>query len=311
MRAPSVEIEHGVRRVLAPNPSPMTGEGTNSYLVGGRDLVAIDPGPDDAGHLDRLVELSGGAIRYVLVTHAHEDHAPGARDLADRCGAVVLGPSPRDGFAPDAVLADGDVVAVPGWRLEVLATPGHSVDHLCYVLDPDGSPDRLGPIGPALPGGTGAGDAGSPPAPRRAALGGGRRLLFSGDHVLGGTPSVVAAPDGDMATYLDSLERLIGLDPPIDRIAPGHGPVLDEPRVVLREYVAHRLAREAQVAEALARLGPATPSELAAAVYPRGLPAGLVQASRLQVWAHLRKLGSDGRARSNDPDDRRATWEAL
>jgi glyoxylase-like metal-dependent hydrolase (beta-lactamase superfamily II) len=291
-----VQVVPGVRTVLAPNPSPMTGAGTNSYLVGEHDVVVVDPGPADAGHIDRLVELSGGAVRYVVVTHGHGDHAPGARLLAERSGAVVLGPPVGADFAPDGVLADGDVVAVPGWRLGVLHTPGHSSDHLCYLLEAERAT-----VAPAEP----ASSAGPANGERH------ERLLFSGDLVLGGTSTIVAAPDGDMADYLRSLDRLQRLAPPIDLIAPGHGRVVSEPRAVLAEYVAHRLAREAEVLEALARLGNASPSEIAAAVYPASLPAGLVEASRRQVWAHLRKLGAEGRARGTAPDEPQASWAAV
>ncbi|MCU1493919.1 MAG: fold metallo-hydrolase [Acidimicrobiaceae bacterium] len=292
MTGAPVEIEPGVSRIVANNPLPMTGKGTNSYVIGAVNSIVVDPGPADSAHIDRLLEVTGGSVRYVVITHSHLDHASGARELADRSAAVVLGPPGRGGYRPDAVLSEGDVVAVPGWRLQPLHTPGHSADHLCYVLDRVPAPGR----DPATESG---------PAPAR--LHPPRRLLFSGDHVLGGTTTVVAAPEGDMTAYLESLDRVLRLDPAVDLIAPGHGEPMSSPRTVLESYIAHRLQREAQVLELLAALGPVTIGDLAAAVYPM-LAVGLVDASRLQVWAHLRKLGVEGRARSADPDDPGASW---
>jgi glyoxylase-like metal-dependent hydrolase (beta-lactamase superfamily II) len=269
------DVAPGVRRVTAPNPSAMTGAGTQSYLVGSGDVVVVDPGPDDEAHLGRL---GGEDVRYVLVTHDHDDHAAGARALARRCGAILLGPPGRPGREPDGVLADGDVVAVPGWRLSVLATPGHSARDVCYLLEAE---------------------PGSSP--------GSGRLLFSGDLVLGGSSTVVAAPDGDMAQYLASLERLVALEPAVDVVAPGHGPLLAGGRAAIAGQLAHRRLREQEVLAALGRRGRATVAEIAAAVYPN-VASGLADAAQLQTWAHLRKLVEDGSVTTLDPDDRTATF---
>lgn len=294
----AAEVVPGVRRLTATNPSPMTGEGTQSYLVGAGDLVVVDPGPDDAGHLDRIVDASGGRIRYVVVTHAHDDHAPGARSLARRTGALVLGPPAGGAYAPDAVLADADVVAVPGWRLTALHTPGHAPEHLCYLLDTERE-------------GSGFVEGGHRPRPEVAVVeSAGPRLLFSGDHLLGGASTVVAPPEGDMAAYLASLERLLRLDPGIDAVAPGHGPLLAGARAVIVAQLAHRAERERQVVAALERSPYATSAGLATTVYG-DLDPGLVPAARLQVWAHLRKLATEGRARSTDPDDPGGSWDAV
>jgi len=276
----AVEVLPGLRRLLAPNPSAMTGPGTNTYLVGAPDTVVVDPGPDDPVHLDAVVEAGAARIRYVLVTHTHPDHAPGAAALAARTGATLLGFGARGGFVPDGELADGDIVAVPGARLTALHTPGHAPDHLCFLFEPevDTSPDGV-------------------PS----------RVLLSGDHVMGGSTVAIAPPDGDMAAYLTSLRRLLRLDPPIDAIAPGHGPLIVEARAVLEGYVSHRLARERSVLEALGRLGPASPDELVDAVYGHLLPS-LRWAASATLWAHLRKLGAEGRAVGDDPDGRGARW---
>jgi glyoxylase-like metal-dependent hydrolase (beta-lactamase superfamily II) len=253
----------------------MTGLGTNSYLVGRADLVAIDPGPQEPAHLRRLLELAGGRLRYVLVTHSHRDHAPGAGWLAAQSGATLLAFGARAGFDPDGLLGDGDLVRGEGFEIEALHTPGHSSDHLCYLL-------RSPQLDPAFP------------------------LLFSGDHVMGGSTVVISPPDGDMAAYLASIERLLALDPPIGAIAPGHGELLADPRLVLRSYLEHRLAREATVLGGLGA-GPATARELVGAIYP-GLAPSLESAAARQIWAHLRKLEGDGVARSEDPDDLDARW---
>lgn len=268
-----VEVAPGVSRVLAPNPSLMTGPGTNTYLVGSGDLAVIDPGPADDAHLDAVAAAAAGLLRYVLVTHTHPDHAPGAAGLAERSGATILGFGARDGFEPDGTLSDGDVVAGDGFRLRAVHTPGHASNHLCYLLE-----------GPSI--------------------------LFSGDHVMGGSTVVIAPPDGDMAEYLDSLARVRDLEPALTSIAPGHGPMLHDARAVLEEYVAHRLGREATITAALLLRGQATVDEIVADVY-LDVAAELHPVARYSVWAHLRKLAAEGRAFSPGADRVDSRWEAL
>lgn len=265
----------GVRRLRAPNPGPMTGRGTNSYLVGSDDLAVIDPGPEIPEHLARLLELGDGRIRYVLVTHAHRDHAPGAAWLAREARATLLGFGDRPGFTPTGTLVDGDVVRLAGLRLVAVHTPGHASDHLCYLLD-----------APAIERGP---------------------VLFSGDHVMGGSTVVINPPDGDMAAYFMSLERLAALSPSIGAIAPGHGEVIDDPAAKFAEYLTHRREREAQV-RALLERGPTSPGRLVDAIYP-DLDAALRPAAARQIWSHLRKLATDGVAATADIDDPEATWE--
>jgi glyoxylase-like metal-dependent hydrolase (beta-lactamase superfamily II) len=261
----------GLRRITAPNPGVMTGPGTNTYLVGGREIAVVDPGPDDPHHLEAVLDAaraSGDRIRWVLVTHTHEDHAPGAAPLAAAAGAEVIGFGARAGFSPDVVARDGFVLGAPSFRLRALHTPGHASDHLCWLLEES-------------------------------------RVLLSGDHVMDRVTVVIAPPDGDMAQYLASLRRLPGLAPPLEAIAPGHGRLLGEPLRVVEAVIAHRLARERLVAAALDGTESATVGELVGAVYADVDPV-LYPIARLSLWAHLRKLAEDGRAveTAGGPDPR-------
>jgi len=259
-----------VRRVLAPNPSVMTGPGTNTYLVGVDEVAVVDPGPDDPDHLDAVAACGGDRIRWILVTHTHSDHAPGAAGLKRRTGAELLGWDARDGFTPDRKIGDGFVLEATEFRLRALHTPGHASNHLCYLLEQE-------------------------------------RILFSGDHVMNGSTVVIAPPDGDMAAYVEALRALRSRRPPLRAIAPGHGPLIDDPKAKLEEYLAHRAAREEAIAGALQASGQATVDELVGAVYT-DVPPSLHPLARHSVWAHLRKLTGEGRAFSDDPDDLGATW---
>ncbi len=255
-------------RLTAPNPGMMTGPGTNSYLVGGRELAVVDPGPADPGHLEALLahaENAGAPIRWILVTHTHLDHAPGAADLAARTGAEVLGFAEREGFHPTRCMGDGDRLVAPGIALRAVHTPGHASDHLCWLVE-EGS------------------------------------VLLSGDHLMHGSTVVIRPPDGDMATYLGSLERLLGLDPPLVAVAPGHGRVIGDPAAAVAGVVAHRLARERLVAHTLAAGGPRTLDELLPVVYA-DVGADRSPVARLSLWAHLRKLVAEGRAAADRPDE--------
>jgi len=255
------DLAPGLRRLTAPNPGVMTGPGTNTYLVGAGDLAVVDPGPDDEVHLDAIeaaVAHGGDRIRWVLVTHTHPDHAPGATALARRTGAVLVGHAATADFAPDVCARDGWRLEAPSFSLEALHTPGHASDHLCWLLE-------------------------------------GPRVLLSGDHVMGGVTVVIAPPDGDMAAYLASLRRLLALTPPIAAIAPGHGRLLGTPDIVVGGILAHRAAREAAVLGALEASGTATVDELVSWVY-RDVDAALFPIARLSLWAHLEKLVADGRA---------------
>ena len=278
------EVAPGVRRVIAPNPGYMTGPGTNTYLVGGDRLALLDPGPDDDAHLDCLLETAGDRLLWILVTHTHVDHAPLSTRLAERTGAEVIafGPPPRPGpggqggdahyaaFAAHRLFADGDRLDGGDFVIEAVHTPGHTSNHLCFELVD-------------------------------------QRLLFSGDHVMDGSTVVIAPPDGDMATYMESLQKVRART--TRRIAPGHGDMIDDPAAVLDEYLRHRRGREAEVLSVLAPgVQRGINSEVIVDLIYQDLGEELRKVARLTVWAHLRKLGSEGRASTPDRDDPEAPW---
>jgi glyoxylase-like metal-dependent hydrolase (beta-lactamase superfamily II) len=256
-----------VTRVLAPNPSPLTLEGTNTFVVGepgASTAVVIDPGPDDDGHATAVVRACGGrGVELVLLTHTHVDHAEGARAFAGRAGAplAALAPGWASPDAPD--LAAGDPVAAAGLELRPLPTPGHAADHCCFELAAE-------------------------------------RAVFTGDHVLGRGTTVVEWPGGDMGDYLASLELLAELRP--ERLYPGHGPMVPDAVARVEGYLAHRLDREAQVLAALAA-GDRTPAEVVARVYAEVDPA-LHPAAELSVRAHLAKLVLEGRVATDGGGER-------
>jgi glyoxylase-like metal-dependent hydrolase (beta-lactamase superfamily II) len=259
-----------VRRILAPNPGMMTGPGTNTYLVGIDEVAVIDPGPDDEGHLDAIEGCGSGRIRWILCTHTHPDHWPGAAALAGRTGAEVLAFDARDGLEVDGTLGDGDRIDGTEFRLTAVHTPGHASNHLCYLLEEE-------------------------------------RLLFSGDHVMNGSTVVIRPPDGDMAAYLEQLERLKTMR--LRAIAPGHGELIGDPVAKLDEYLAHRRAREVKVLAAVEAAGDATLDELLPVVYDDVGPERHEVATQ-SLWAHLRKLAAEGRVHTADPDDTEGRWSA-
>lgn len=269
-----VSISKRVRRITCGNPGVMTGPGTNTYLVGHDEIAVIDPGPDDPAHLDAIAAAGGERIRWIVVTHTHPDHSPGAEPLRSRLrpDVLVLGyEGQRDDFEPDAEIGDGHTIDADEFTLRAVHTPGHASNHLCYLLEEE-------------------------------------RLLFTGDHIMNGSTVIIAPPDGDMSAYLASLDRLATLGP--EAIAPGHGAVIADPAAKVQEYVAHRLAREEAVAAALATVGRATIDELVATVY-RDVDESRHAIAKFSLWAHLRKLVVDGRAVGDDPDDMNTSWEVA
>jgi glyoxylase-like metal-dependent hydrolase (beta-lactamase superfamily II) len=256
-----------VRRVLAPNPGVMTGPGTNTYLVGIDEVAVIDPGVVDESHLDAIVGCGGDRIRWILCTHTHPDHSPGAAPLKERTGAEVLAFAARDGLEVDTLIDEGFRIEATEFRLRAVHTPGHASNHLCYLLE-------------------------------------GERLLFSGDHIMQGSTVVVAPPDGDMAAYLESLDRIRSMR--LRFIAPGHGHLIDEPDVVIDEYIEHRLEREQQVLASVHH-GDRTIDQIVARLYP-DLIEELVLRAKQTVHAHLRKLAAEGKLTAQDVDDADGEW---
>lgn len=253
-----------VRRIVAPNPSMMTGPGTNTYLVGIDEIVVVDPGPDVDSHLDAIAGCGGDRIRWIVCTHTHEDHSPGVAGLKARTGAEVLAFDARDGLEIDRPMADGDVIEATEFVLRAIHTPGHASNHLCFLLEQE-------------------------------------RMLFSGDHIMEGSTVVIAPPDGDMGAYLRSLERLKAHRPRLRSIAPGHGHLIEEPLAKIDEYLTHRLAREAQVLDALQRSGTTTIEPIVKELYA-DVPEALHGMAAYSVWAHLLKLVDDGKATGRDLD---------
>ncbi len=275
------EIEPGIRRILAPNPSPMTFQGTNTYLIGERDVVIVDPGPDHPAHLHAILEATRGArIGAILVTHAHLDHSPLARSLATQAGASVYAfGGALDGRRPvmDALAASGlagggeglDMAFTPDerlgdrselafWGVKAIHTPGHLPGHLCFAL----------------------GD-----------------LVLTGDHVMGWASSLVSPPDGDLSAFMESCVRL--RDIPARRYLPGHGDPVEDPAARLDWLIAHRGERERQITAVLDAT-PRSIGEIAAAVYTDTPPA-LLPAAERNVFAHLVDMVEKSRARCIGP----------
>jgi recombination protein RecT len=270
----AVPLLRNVTRLTAPNGGVMTGPGTNSYLVGDPQTgyIAIDPGPDEPEHLQRLWRAAGGDIRLIVCTHSHPDHSPGARPLQALCATAppILGlasaPTARANsrFAPDRELADGASVFVEGGgvrhTLRAIHTPGHAANHLCLVLLEDG-------------------------------------LLFSGDHVLNGSTTVVDPPDGDMSAYIDSLDRLMAAcrEHGIDSILPAHGHVLGFAEQAIARLKAHRLQREAKVIAAMQRRPEGTMDDWVELAYD-DVPPRMWPMARRSLLAHVQRIEALGLA---------------
>ncbi|MFN7002994.1 MAG: MBL fold metallo-hydrolase [Roseinatronobacter sp.] len=274
---PVILLEPELRLLRANNPSPLTGAGTNTYIVGARDLCVIDPGPSDPQHLEAILRVitDTGRLRAILVTHSHLDHSPLARPLSDATGAPVLafgnagvgrtarmealarpglvgGGEGVDGaFVPDTCLSDGEIVTVGDERLRALWTPGHFGNHLCFVW---------------------------------------RDAVFSGDHVMGWSSTLVSPPDGDLAAYMHALDRLEAES--ARRLYPGHGAPVDMPKDRISELRLHRMQRESQILAAL-EAGPRKIEALVAEIYV-DVPESLHRAAGRNVLAHLIDLEGRG-----------------
>ena len=262
-----------VRRVVAKNPSAFTYWGTGTYIVGNGRVAVIDPGPLKRDHVEALAAaVAGETVEAIVVTHTHMDHSPAAAEFSRLTGAPVLGCAPHAdaegeaveegpdrSYAPTRVLHEGERVAAPGWTLEAVATPGHTSNHLCFAFPEE-------------------------------------RTLFSGDHVMGWSTTVVAPPDGNMAAYRTSLEKLLARDESVYR--PTHGPAILEPKAHVAAYIAHRAERESMILRALAG-GAASVPEIVERVY-LGLDPRLKRAAGRSTLAHLIDLERRGRVGQGD-----------
>ena len=261
-----------VRRLVAGNAGLMTGPGTNTYLLGEREIAVLDPGPMNTPHLNCILESAGAPIRWILTTHTHSDHSPLARELSSRTGARLIGmPPPHDGrqdttFTPEHIPGDGEALTLGDLRLIAIRTPGHASNCVCYLMES-------------------------------------ARLLFTGDHVLEGVSPVILPPDGDMTAYLDSIAKLGGLS--FDRIAPGHGGVIEEAHRTLDMLRKHRLMREAKVVTALREAGRADIAALTPRVYD-DVPPDRHSWARLTLEAHLIKLLREKRV-----EDHGGIWQLV
>jgi glyoxylase-like metal-dependent hydrolase (beta-lactamase superfamily II) len=269
-------VAPGVRRIIARNPSPFTFKGTGTYVIGNGEVAVIDPGPVLAEHIAALLAgLAGERVTHILITHTHRDHSPAARMLKEATGAPTFGFGPHMGgkpgepgaeeggdwdFVPDVALRDGDAIDGAGWRFEAVHTPGHTSNHICFALLDRG-------------------------------------VLFSGDHVMGWSTSVISPPDGDMGAYLASLDKLL---PRADKVYwPTHGPAIGEPQRHVRAFIAHRREREAAIMDCLSR-GIERIDAIVDRLYA-GLQPALRRAAGRSVHAHLIDLVGRGIVASDGP----------
>jgi glyoxylase-like metal-dependent hydrolase (beta-lactamase superfamily II) len=274
-------IAPGLRRIVARNPSAFTFHGTGTYVVGEGRVAVIDPGPRSQEHIDALLDgLAGETVSHILITHTHTDHSPGAALLKAATGAPTYGFGPHSGgqgdaveeggdrdFVPDHVMVDGDATTGPGWTIEAVHTPGHTSNHLCF----------------------GWREAGA---------------LFTGDHVMGWSTSVIAPPDGDMADYLASLRKLLVRDDAV--YWPTHGPSITDPKAHVAAFLDHRAEREAQIVTELLK-GPATIMAMVPVIYA-AVDARLYPAAARSTLAQLLHMHETGRVAADRPPGLDAVW---
>lgn len=267
-----VDVSPLIRRLVARNGGPFTAWGTGTYVIGRGKVAVIDPGPLDSAHVDALAQhLAGEQVTELVITHTHLDHSPAAAPLSKRTGARVVGCGPHGArgetteagadydFKPDLQMKDGDLLKGAGWTLEAVATPGHTSNHVCYCLVEE-------------------------------------RALFTGDHVMGWSTTVISPPDGDMAAYMASLARLLARDDA--RYYPTHGAPIESPHAYVRQLIGHRLEREQQVLTCLMD-GTDTIEQMVRALYA-GVDVRLHHAAGRSVLAHLNKLIGEGRVARRD-----------
>ncbi len=257
-----------VRRITAPNGGPMTGPGTNTYLVGINEVTVIDPGPNIDSHVAAIIKAGKGKITRVAVTHTHSDHSPAAKPIADTTGAELIGCVLADdghqdrSFVPDFSLQPDSTIKAGDHCIEAVFTPGHVGNHYCFYLRED-------------------------------------KMLFTGDHIMQGATVVIIPPSGDMRDYIDSLKKLLNYS--LNFLAPAHGHLMSEAHRVIQEIIDHRLSREDKVVAALTQSPNNSLDQLMGTVYADVDPR-LHRIAKLSLWAHLLKLEKDQRAEKHSED---------
>ena len=275
-------MEHGipfrlntrVRRLVAPNPGPMTGAGTNTYLIGNHEVAVLDPGPAIPEHIEAILQAGGGRIRWIVCTHTHPDHSPAWQAVAEATGAQVIGALPADDmfqddtFKPNKEVEHDEVLQTPEFTLRAVHTPGHVSNHYCFFLEEE-------------------------------------QMLFAGDHIMNGSTVVIVPPSGNMKAYIESLQLLLNY--PLKFIAPGHGDVMEDSAAVVEWLVNHRLQRENKVLTKLKSLATASMDDLVAQVYD-DVDVSLHEMAKLSLQAHLIKLETEGFAAHLSESQE---WKAL
>ncbi|MGQ9425972.1 MBL fold metallo-hydrolase [Gilvimarinus sp. F26214L] len=257
-----IRLSERVVRITAPNGGPMTGPGTNTYLVGTDEITVIDPGPRIDSHIEAILAAAQGKISAIAVTHTHPDHSPAAKPLAEATGATLYGSVLDDdghqdkSFTPHVHLEHGHRISTPGATVEALYTPGHVGNHFCFYLQEE-------------------------------------QIAFVGDHIMQGATVVIIPPSGDMLDYINSLKLLTRY--PIDRLAPAHGHLIADAEAAVNDLIRHRMSREDKVVAALRQIPNSTLDQLMEVVYA-DVDKRLYKIAKLSLWAHLLKLEREGRA---------------